>query len=62
MGVKTPMTKVRPRNLWQDRIVKTPNTLGGKPRIKGTRLSVELIAGLFGGSRSIARSWTPTRT
>lgn len=28
---------------WKDRIVATPDTLVGKPRIKGTRISVELI-------------------
>ena len=30
---------------WRDRIVATPDTLVGKPRIKGTRISVELIVG-----------------
>ncbi len=30
---------------WRDRIVATPDTLVGKPRIKGTRISVELILG-----------------
>ncbi|NWG32393.1 MAG: DUF433 domain-containing protein [Rhodocyclaceae bacterium] len=30
---------------WKDRIVATPDTLVGKPRIKGTRISVELIVG-----------------
>ena len=29
--------------LWQDRIVKDPMILGGKPIVKGTRISVELI-------------------
>ena len=29
--------------LWQDRIVKDPQILGGKPTVKGTRLSVEFI-------------------
>jgi len=28
---------------WKDRIVATPDTLVGKPRIKGTRISVALI-------------------
>lgn len=27
---------------WKDRIVATPDTLVGKPRIKGMRISVEL--------------------
>lgn len=30
---------------WKDRIVATPETLLGKPRIKGTRIGVELIVG-----------------
>ena len=29
--------------LWKDRIVSHPNILGGKPIIKGTRLSVEFV-------------------
>ncbi|MEO8384609.1 MAG: DUF433 domain-containing protein [Betaproteobacteria bacterium] len=28
---------------WKDRITTDPETLSGKPRIKGTRISVELI-------------------
>ncbi|MBK6403521.1 MAG: DUF433 domain-containing protein [Rhodocyclaceae bacterium] len=30
---------------WKDRIVATPDTLVGKPRIKDTRISVEMIIG-----------------
>ena len=30
---------------WQDYIVSTPDTLKGKPRIKGTRIPVGLILG-----------------
>lgn len=30
---------------WKDHIVATPDTLVGKPRIKNTRISVELIIG-----------------
>lgn len=30
---------------WRDQIVSTPDVLRGKPRIKGTRISVSLILG-----------------
>lgn len=33
---------------WQDRIVIDPAMLAGKPTVRGTRLSVELIVGLLG--------------
>ncbi len=32
---------------WKDRIIKDPSILAGKPTVKGTRISVELIAGLL---------------
>ncbi|TWT45836.1 hypothetical protein RAS1_22710 [Phycisphaerae bacterium RAS1] len=32
---------------WQDRIVANPAVLVGKPIIKGTRISVELVIGLL---------------
>ena len=32
---------------WKDRIVKDPRILAGKPTVKGTRISVELISELL---------------
>ncbi len=37
---------------WQERIVSDPDILMGKPTIKGTRISVELILGW------LAEGWT----
>ena len=37
---------------WRDRIVADPDILVGKPAIKGTRISVELILGW------LAQGWT----
>ena len=48
--------------LWQDRIVKDPQILGGKPTVKGTRLSVELITNELERGRTeadIIRAWQP---
>ena len=39
---------------WQDRIVKDPRILAGKPTVKGTRISVELITDLLEGGRTDA--------
>ena len=39
---------------WQERIVVDPNVLGGKPAIKGTRLSVSLILELLASGSSEA--------
>ena len=36
-----------PRPLWKTRIVKNPRILSGKPTVKGTRISVELITDLL---------------
>ena len=32
---------------WKDRIVKDPRILAGKPTVKGTRISVELVSELL---------------
>lgn len=32
---------------WKDRIIKDPRILAGKPTVKGTRISVELISELL---------------
>ena len=32
---------------WRDRIVRDPSILAGKPTVKGTRISVELVARLL---------------
>lgn len=37
---------------WHDRIISDPNILVGKPVIKGTRISVELVLGW------LANGWT----
>ena len=37
---------------WRDRVVSNPDILVGKPSVKGTRLSVELILGW------LASGWT----
>jgi uncharacterized protein (DUF433 family) len=38
---------------WRDRIVMNPDILVGKPTIKGTRISVELILGWLGSDWSV---------
>jgi uncharacterized protein (DUF433 family) len=38
---------------WRAHIVTDPDTLGGKPLVRGTRLGVEFILGL------LADGWTP---
>jgi len=38
---------------WRDHIEVDPDVLAGKPVVRGTRLSVEFVLGLF------AQGWTP---
>ena len=38
---------------WKSRITRDPNILGGKPIVKGTRLSVEFVASVVGGGESV---------
>ena len=33
---------------WRERIERDPNVLGGKPRIRGTRISAELVLSRLG--------------
>ena len=40
---------------WQDRIVIDPKVLLGKPVVKGTRLSVELVIDLLAAGRTQAQ-------
>lgn len=42
--------------LWKDRIVSHPGILGGKPIIKGTRLSVEFVTDTLCGG-NITEEW-----
>ncbi len=37
---------------WQERIVSTPGIVGGRPRIKGTRLAVSFILDLLAAGSS----------
>ena len=47
---------------WQDRIVIDPLILAGKPTIKGTRISVELIMELLDGGAVKPISFAGLRT
>jgi uncharacterized protein (DUF433 family) len=45
---------------WQDRIVRDPRILAGKPTIRGTRLAVEYVVDLLAGGHTpeeIIQSW-----
>ena len=37
---------------WRDYIVSTPDVLRGKPRIKGTRISISLILGYLAAGKT----------
>ncbi len=43
------MAETKKYLIWQDRIVTDPLILAGKPTIKGTRISVELVMELLDG-------------
>jgi uncharacterized protein (DUF433 family) len=43
---------------WQDYIVSTPDTLKGKPRLKGTRIPVSLILGYLSAGNSYEQIMT----
>ena len=48
---------MKPQNAserWRERIVQTPDVLGGKPRIRGRRLSVEFITDMLRGGSAEA--------
>ena len=51
-GQTDPQTRVEPAMDWHDRITLDPAILVGKPCIKGTRISVEMIV------ESLANGWT----
>ncbi len=38
---------------WRDHIISTPDTLRGKPRIKGTRIPVSLLLGYLAAGHTI---------
>lgn len=39
--------------LYGERVVRVPGVLGGKPTVKGTRISVDLVVTCFAGGMSI---------
>ncbi len=38
---------------WQDRIVVTPDIMGGKPVIKGTRVPVQVVVGALAAGSTV---------
>ena len=46
---------------WQDRIVLDERVLTGKPTVRGTRISVELVVGLLAGGWTHAEILKSTR-
>lgn len=38
---------VEPTTSWREHIISTPGVVGGKPAIRGTRLTIEFLLGLF---------------
>ena len=56
------MAKTEKNPIWQDRIVTDPLILAGKPTIKGTRISVELITELLDGGAVKPISFAGIRT
>jgi uncharacterized protein (DUF433 family) len=56
VGITDPNVSRRRKPMnWQDYIHTDPTVLVGKPVVKGTRLSVDFLLGLF------AEGWTETR-
>lgn len=56
------MAKTKKNPIWRGRIVTDPLILAGKPTIKGTRISVELIMELLDGGVAKPISFAGIRT
>ena len=48
--------------IWQDRIEIDPARLGGKPVVRGSRITVELVVGMVADGWSEARIWNPSHS